>query len=49
MRFFKCPALATINYNGTKEEWEQVFKADGWMPSTTQYVVNYLIPSDETN
>ena len=47
--FYKCPALATINYNGTKEEWEQVFKCDGWMPSTTQYVVNYLVPSDGNN
>ena len=38
--FSGCTSLTSIQYNGTKEQWETIFKWDHWSSDTGNFVVH---------
>lgn len=38
--FSGCTSLTSIQYNGTKEQWETIFKWDNWSSDTGNFVVH---------
>lgn len=38
--FSGCTSLTSIQYNGTKEQWETIFKRDNWSSDTGNFVVH---------
>ncbi len=40
--FYQCTSLATINYTGTKEQWNAISKGTSWKSGTAVNVIyNY--------
>lgn len=38
--FSGCTSLTSIQFNGTKEQWETIFKWDNWTSDTGNFVVH---------
>ena len=39
--FKDCSNLKTINYTGTKEQWDAIDKGNGWRNGVSNYTINY--------
>ena len=39
--FASCSSFKTINYRGTKEQWEAISKGDNWSPYAVKYTIVY--------
>ena len=37
--FFYCSSLTSINYNGTKSEWQNIYKGYDWNHNTGKYTI----------
>lgn len=38
--FLNCTSLTDIYYNGTKEQFNNIYKSTLWAPNTTQYIIH---------
>ena len=39
--FWNCSLLKTINYKGSKEQWDLISKGTDWNSNTGSYIINY--------
>ena len=44
--FRNCSNLKTINYKGSKEQWDSISKGYSWNGDTDDYTINYNYKED---